>query len=191
MWTSLKNKLKNTWVFLKNFILNPRTTGSIFPSSKHLANEMVSHALKNKHGIILELGGGTGVVTESLLQHGISPEDIVVVECSAEFVKKLKSDFPQIKIINGNAENLMLLLANEKRNINVIISSLPLRSLPKSTARLILDQIKNILAVNGKYIQFTYSFRKDHFYSLIGYRHVMSKRVWLNLPPARVDVWTK
>ncbi len=183
---------KENFVFIKSFISHPRRTGSIFPSSIYLAKEMVSHVPKAKPGIVIELGAGTGIVTEALIQTGIRPEDIIVIEFSHELVKNLRRKFPNIHIIEGNAAHLNTLLKNEKRKIKAVISSLPLRSLPKSTTQAILEQIKTILPIKATYIHFTYSFRKNHHhYSLPHFHSIVSKRIWLNLPPARVDVWVK
>lgn len=184
-------KYEDKFHFFKAFANNPRATGAIYPSSKNLVKEMVSYVLQEKEGVVIELGAGTGVVTEALLQSGIKPENIIAIEYSSALAKKLQVRFPAIQIIEGNAANLTMLLSSEKRKVNTIISSLPLRSLPLPITKAILEQINNVLALNGRYIQFTYSFKKDGFYSLINFKKILSKRIWMNLPPARVDVWIK
>lgn len=175
--------------FLKALAHNPRETGAIFPSSRFLAKEMAAHVLKDSNGIVVELGAGTGAVTQALLKSGILPVNIIAIESSKDLVKKLRRRFPRIKIIEGNAANLTQLLAHEKRKVHTIISSLPLRSLPKSVTRTILNQISEVLSPDGRYIQFTYSYIQDKFFSLKHFRRIISKRVWMNFPPARVDVW--
>jgi phospholipid N-methyltransferase len=175
--------------FLKALAHNPRETGAIFPSSPFLAKEMVSHIVQGRNGIVVELGAGTGAVTKALLQSGVDPHSIVAIESSSDLVKKLHHRFPQVQIIEGNAADLALLLATEKREIHTIISSLPLRSLPKSITQTILNQIDSMLSKQGRYIQFTYSFTQDPSFALANFKHILSKRIWLNLPPARVDVW--
>jgi phospholipid N-methyltransferase len=175
--------------FLKALAHSPRATGAIFPSSRFLAKEMAAHVLQKREGVVIELGAGTGVVTTALLQSGIPPENIVVIESSKSMVKKLRCCFPMIQIIEGNAAELKTLLAHEKREIHTILSSLPLRSLPKPMTQAILDAINSLLSSNGRYIQFTYSFTHDQFFSLSNFQHILSKRIWMNFPPARVDVW--
>ena len=185
-------KYENISIFLKALMINPRGTGAICPSSKRLAKEMVSQVfLDDQEGIIIELGGGTGVVTEQLIQASVPPEKIIVIEYSAPLAKTLRNRFPTVKIIEGNAVDLAILLKNNLHKVNTIISSLPLRSLPETTAQLILQQIKSVLPIGGHYIQFTYSFTHNKVYSLSNFQEIYSKRIWLNLPPARVDVWKK
>ncbi|EKD72885.1 MAG: Ribosomal RNA adenine methylase transferase [uncultured bacterium] len=180
---------KDLFAFLKVLASNPRTMGAILPSSKQLAKEMVTHVTRNLNNVIVELGAGTGVITERLIQSGIHPSQIIVIECAPELAKQLQERFPTVKIITGDAMNLANLLAYEKRTINTIISSLPLRSLPKTTTQSILKQIKKMLPKEGRYIQYTYSFMRNPFYALRNYELIASKRIWMNLPPARVDVW--
>jgi phosphatidylethanolamine/phosphatidyl-N-methylethanolamine N-methyltransferase len=176
--------------FFKALMHNPRGIGAIFPSSKFLAQEMASHVLQNNKGVVVELGAGTGVVTQALMRAGIPPENIILIENSRALVKKLRRCFPTLHIIEGTAADLTTLLAYEQRKICTIISSLPLRSLPKQVTLSILDQINYLLAANGRYIQFTYSFAQDQFFALLDRKRISSKRIWLNLPPARVDVWS-
>lgn len=184
------NKHKDIYVFFRVIATNPRTTGAIIPSSKWLAKEMASHVVHDD-GVVIELGAGTGVITEALLQSGIKPEKIIIVEYSPEFVQQLRHRFPTIRIIEGDAANLIMLLEGNVSKINTIISSLPLRSLSKLTTQSILEQIKLILPEKSRYIQFTYSFKQNAYKSLVHFKPICSKRIWLNLPPAQVDVWER
>ena len=171
--------------FLKALAHNPREMGALFPSSPFLAKEMAAYAIKDREGVVIELGAGTGVVTKALLQAGVRADNIIVIESSSGMVKKLRSRFPTIQIIEGNAADLLTLLAFEKREVHTIISSLPLRSLHKSMTESILKQINALLSKEGRYIQFTYSFHQDQFFSLANFQRIISKRIWMNFPPAR------
>jgi len=173
--------------FYKALLANPRTIGAVIPSSKYLAKEMASHVPMNNKNLVVELGPGTGVVTEALLKMGIAPERIVAVEYSYHFACQLHKRFPNIHIIRGDAVNLLQLLGDDKENVCAVVSSLPLRSLPRITANIIVNQISQLLQPNGKYIQFTYGYKKNDFD--MPHRKIFSKRIWTNIPPARVDVF--
>ena len=177
--------------FIRAFITNPLATGSVLPSSKALSNEMASHINQTDNGIIIELGAGTGAVTEALLQSGVNPSNLIVIEYSKDMVKKLNKRFPDIQIIEGDAADLKKLLVLETKMISAVISSLPLKSLPKSLTFTILDQISQILPEGGKYIQYTYGFGKSGHNKLDNFNIKCSKRIWQNLPPASVDVLIK
>lgn len=150
---------------------------------------MAAHVPIAEKGFIIELGAGTGVVTEALLNRGIHPSRLIAIESARELAEKLQLHYPDIKVISGSAAHLENLL-DQKLPISAIVSSLPLRSLPKKTTHAILTQIVNILPVNKPYIQFTYSYCKNNFEPLNQYCYpISSKRIWLNIPPARVDVF--
>jgi phosphatidylethanolamine/phosphatidyl-N-methylethanolamine N-methyltransferase len=185
----LTQRILDTFTFLKVLVRNPRITGAVLPSSNRLAMEMVSHVEKNQEGFIVELGAGTGVVTSALLKAGIQPERIIAIELSEELAKKLQKRFPRIQVIEGNAVYLDILLGDAAPGVKTIISGLPLRSLPKPVSETILQKISNILKSGGKYIQFTYSLKQNPSFVPMNVKKKYSKMVWLNLPPARVDVF--
>jgi phospholipid N-methyltransferase len=142
-------------------------------------------------GIILELGGGTGVITHALLQQGVSPDKLITIERSPTLAAYLRQKFPDICVIEGDASQLDKLLDNNIGKINTVISSLPLRSLPKSSVTAIKQQINKVLDKNGLFIQFTYDLRVTPLSKSLD-THFSCKNtqlVWKNLPPARVDTF--
>ena len=183
-------KHESTFTFLKTFALNPRTTGAVFPSSKYLANKMVSYVKSSEEGLVVELGAGTGVVTEAMLLAGIAPQRIIAVEYVPHLARRLSERFPDIEVIEGNAIHLDKFLAHKARPLDTIISSLPLRSLKKSVRETVLEQIPAILAPDGRYIQFTYDIRSDASYYPSNYILQQSAIVWRNIPSAKVEMFT-
>src|SRR5258708_6493378 len=105
-------RLHQLGAFLKNIITTPRTMGTVWPSSKQLAKEMASHVSMDGKGGVVELGAGTGPITEALLMHGVDPKRIIAVEYLPNFVDKLRQRFPQIQVIKGDAVNLNYFLDN-------------------------------------------------------------------------------
>ncbi|MGH6882786.1 MAG: hypothetical protein ACREFM_17835, partial [Hypericibacter sp.] len=67
-----------TW--LKIWIRNPMKLGAIVPSSRELALAMARLVPTDRKGPVVELGGGTGVITRGLIETGIAPEDLIVIE---------------------------------------------------------------------------------------------------------------
>lgn len=182
-------KCVNGLFFLKEFLKNPRRIGAILPSSKWLAKEMVSHVCLTG-GIVVELGPGTGIITEALIQSGIDPRNIITIEYSSDLAKRLQKRFPDIQVIEGDASNLIDLLGKKASQVSSVISSLPLRLLPEKKARRIVDQISTLLPVGRKYIQYTYSMKQNFIYRPTRYSQVQSRKVWWNIPPAQVDIFT-
>ncbi|MCD6045533.1 MAG: hypothetical protein K0R48_696 [Gammaproteobacteria bacterium] len=176
-------------VFIKSFLRDPKAAGAIYPSSKRLAKSMASYVVFSQNQLVVELGAGTGVVTQAMLNRGIPAERIIAIESSPELVENLRMRFPKVKVIEGDASHLPELLREEIRPIGTIISSLPLRSLDKEILDRILLAIPSTLSVHGRYIQFTYDLRNNtHFYPQ-RYQLIQRKLVWVNIPPARVEVY--
>lgn len=180
-------------LFIRELIINPLTVGAIIPSSRKLAYRMASFIPDHLDGTILELGAGTGAVTSAILDRGIHPKRIITIERSPDLVRLLKRRFPELTIIHGDARFLKEILndhfGEKNRDIHIIISSLPLRSLPKSTVRAIENQLDQILSRNGRFIQFTYDIRSNIPSPFQQFTRCESRIVWRNLPPARVDVF--
>ena len=118
--------LKTLFLFFKEVIASPRKMGAIIPSSSQLAAEMVSHVVSDAQRVVVELGAGTGAITEMLLQSGMDARRLIVIEFSHALAKQLKLRFPTVQVVEGDAAYLSTLLNNEKRQISTIISSLPL-----------------------------------------------------------------
>ena len=92
--------------FFKGWIDKPRAVGSIIPTSSVTARRMAS-VIDTKSGLpILEVGPGTGVITKAILRHGVKPAELYTVEYSHDFVTHLRSNYPEINVIEGDGFNL-------------------------------------------------------------------------------------
>jgi phospholipid N-methyltransferase len=183
-------KLKNSGIseFAKELVNNPGHVGAALPSSKYLASAMAKLIPLDKPGFVIELGGGTGAVTDALLKHGISETQLVVIERSAALASHLRKRFPNVLVIEGDASELRKLIG-DKTPIIAIVSSLPLRSLPDELVAAISHEFDELLQTGGILIQYTYSFKQDPGHHSQHLKKVFSKQVWLNIPPARVEVF--
>ena len=185
-----KSYLKNTFSFVRTMASNPRTTGAILPSSKYLVREMASHVRYSKDEYVVELGPGTGVVTAELLKIGIDPKKLIVIEYNENFYFQLKRNFPDVRVVHGDAAGLTNILKDIVGQVGTIISGLPLRSLPRKTSSAILNQIPRVLSSEGRYIQFTYDFLSRNKFYPTGGKLIESQKVMRNLPPAKVNVFS-
>ncbi|HLD84366.1 MAG TPA: methyltransferase domain-containing protein [Coxiellaceae bacterium] len=175
--------------FLKGLALNPRSIGAVFPSSGELANAMAACISKPTQNYVLELGPGTGVITQAILKAGIPAEKLISLELAPHFADPLRTQFPTVTIIEGNATNLSELM--QGKTIDTIISSLPLRSIPKIEREKILSEVEKVLAPHGQFIQFTYALFDNHQFDPKNTALTKTFIVWKNIPPARVSVRQK
>ena len=188
---NFQRKIKPFFIFLKEVISNPREVGAGCPSSSYLAQAMAKEIGSKNDGIILELGGGTGVITLALLQQGISSDRLIVIERSPTLVVLLRRQFPNIRVIEGDASQLDKLLGADSGKISAIVSSLPLRSLPKECVFKIKQQINKRLDKDGIFVQFTYDLRLPSSFQEQNFSCKNTQVVWKNLPPARVYTFTQ
>jgi phosphatidylethanolamine/phosphatidyl-N-methylethanolamine N-methyltransferase len=186
--------LNDTSIFLQEWLTNPRGTGAIVPSSKNLAAEMARWLPIEANEYVLELGPGTGAVTQALIGRGLHPQRLVAIEKNPKMADILRVRFPRANIITGDARHLDRLMQEQLNGhgaVGAVISSLPLRNFPADVAEELAGKIRAILAPNGKWVQYTYHLGKERPKGAAHFHLLASNVVWLNLPPARVSVYQK
>ena len=172
--------------FMREFVRHPRQIGAICPSSPVLARRIAS-LVPAGDGLVLELGPGGGAVTSALLRHGVAADDLVLVERSEPLVAQLARRFPGVALIHGDAAHLGSYAQLRARPVRAIVSSLPLRSLPRPLVRRILAQVAEISAPGTRFIQFSYALHGVGASPAHGFERDKACLVWRNLPPARVE----
>ncbi|MFN0068385.1 MAG: class I SAM-dependent methyltransferase [Limisphaerales bacterium] len=182
------------WTFLRELAANPRAIGAACPSSPALARKMVEFVEPQDDALVIELGGGTGAVTEALLERGVEPRRLMVVEQAPNLARLLRDRFPAAHVVGGDAAQLRAHLRRWRPRsavrVSHIISSLPLRSLSPVAASAILAEIGGVLAEHrGLFLQYTYALASVRHVPP-GLRRRASGVVWWNIPPARVDVFS-
>lgn len=185
-----KSELPGWVLFARETWRNPRVMGTGWSSSPNLAKAIATSVpLSDKEGIIVELGSGTGIVTEALLKHGIAAERLISIEQSSELTSHVRKRCPNVRVINGDALHLEDLLGDDFKRVTTIVSSLPFRSLPHAVGHGILKQIDQALPKNGLLIQFTYDLSGRNMFLPHHLKHISHKIIWSNFPPARVDIF--
>lgn len=174
--------------FLKSWLENPLKTGAVAPSGKILAQRMAAVVDPKVELPVVELGPGTGPVTQALLQRGVPPERLFLVEYSQDFAMLLRERFPGVTVIQGDAYALRDALEGKvKLPLAAVVSSLPLLTRPERQRSRLLDEAFRLMVPGGPFVQFTYM--NNSPVPLTGdFEATVSRRIWKNLPPARV--WT-
>ncbi len=180
----------STLLFTRALLANPRAVGAACPSSSKLAHAIAAQVKLPCDGLIIELGGGTGAVTAALLQRGVSPSQLVVVEMDKLMARHLKNRFKDVAVIQGNAVKFCQLCNRYGRQVTTVVSSLPLLSLPNSTVEALGKEFQKMLGDDGDtLIQYTYRINKGPSPLAAYMERIASKAVWGNLPPARVEIF--
>ena len=178
--------------FFKAWVENPVLTGAVSPSGRFLARMMARYVDPSGRGPVVELGPGTGPVTQALIQRGVAPERLVLVEYDPEFCKLLKRRFPRATVVQGDAYDLPTTLDGVlDAPAAAVVSSLPLLMKPDPQRLSLLRDAFALMAPGGRFVQFTYGMispipRKARGVDPVPFVAEASPAVWLNLPPARV-----
>ncbi len=186
--------ISNSTVFLREWIANPQRTGSVAPSSPQLGAAMARWLPRNRESFVLELGPGTGAVTEALFKQGLREDRLIAIEHNENLAKLLRKRFRHAHIITGDAWDLHRLLAelpHPVASVGAVISSLPLLNFPQAQADDLAQKIRSILEPRGRWVQYSYQIAKNRARGGEDFRLLASKIVWFNLPPARVSVFQK
>jgi phosphatidylethanolamine/phosphatidyl-N-methylethanolamine N-methyltransferase len=178
--------------FLKTWFDKPLVTGAVSPSSKALARKMASYVEPESIGPVVELGPGTGPVTEALIARGVAEERLVLVEYNPAFCALLAKRYPRATIVQGDAYALETVVAPHlKQPAAAVVSSLPLFTKPEKLRLALLDSAFSLLAPGAPFIQFTYAAVSPMPRKGARFEAHVSPRVWKNLPPACVWVYRK
>ncbi len=117
--------------FLRALIARPKNVGAVAPSSRALARAIADEIDPIHPGRVLELGPGTGVITQAILERGVAPERLTVVEYDPDFAAGIAARFPGVQVIRGDAFDLAHTLgARSTERFAAIVSGIPLLNFP-------------------------------------------------------------
>jgi phosphatidylethanolamine/phosphatidyl-N-methylethanolamine N-methyltransferase len=178
--------------FLRSWIEKPLHMGAVMPSGRVLARTMAQYVDVNSSGPVVELGPGTGAITNALIERGIDQKRLVLVEYNPGFCALLRDRYPQAKVVQGDAYALRDSLWDVlSAPASAVVSGLPLVTKPMLTRLKLIRDAFLALAPGAPFVQFTYSVAPPIPKSLPGVSTEASERIWMNLPPARVWVYRK
>ena len=185
--------MKDSLLHFSNFVKNPKEVGAVIPSSKFLTNKIISGIDFKKSKTIVELGPGLGTFTKVILKKAKPDAMLLCFEVSRKFCAYLTKNLidERLTVINASAEKLSsnLKKANLKE-VDCIVSGLPFLNFSDSKKRKILNEAKNSLSSEGRFILFQYTndlgeMLESHF------SKVKRGFVPLNMPPSFVYICEK
>lgn len=186
-----------SWSFFREFIFNWKSVGAVAPSSPMLASLLAESADIRAAGKVLELGPGTGPITEAISKSIPAEAHYLGLEMNESFVKQLRDRFPamQFEAVAAQSFDFDEVLGRDG-SFDAIVSGLPWTAFPESLQIAILDHVMARLRPGGRFVTFAYA----GFHLLPSGRHfrkLLSSRVasletthtiWGNFPPAFVYV---
>lgn len=174
--------------FLRAWLRAPLRVAAIAPSGPALARAMTAE-IGPRTGPVIEFGPGTGVFTQAILDAGIAPGDLVMVEAGAAFATLMRERFPQVRLVEGSAGDLADVALFGCATAGAVVSGLPILSMPKPVVRAILTKAFSELRPDGVMYQFTYGYRCPIADTVLDELGLIARRtatVIANAPPASV-----
>lgn len=185
------------WTFFRQWLKNPLAIAAVSPSSRELAHKMLRELPSGTRRVI-ELGGGTGVFTKAMIDKGIAPEDLLVIELNQTLYQHLQQRFPGVRVACADARDLGKVAKAsgylDEGPAEGVISGLGMLSMSKSLQRQILSAALSVMAPHGRFIQFTYGptnpVSREVLHDLDLSSHRAGFTFW-NVPPATVFVYSR
>jgi len=179
-------RVANPVMFFRRWLANPLQMGSIIPSSAALCQRIVRHTRRADDEAVLELGAGTGVVSRALLDSGLPPDRLIVVEIVPDMAEHLRVVLPGALVIEGDARSLPDLLPKRWHGrVGTVICGVPLVLLSIAEQRRFINAIEAVAPGRG-FLHFSYCATSP----LPARKHNLAARreAWtpLNFPPASV-----
>ncbi len=163
-----------------NYIKNIRTTGAVYESSRFVSRNITHEISAHKPQIVIELGAGSGNITERILSKLHPESKLYCFEIEPQFYAKLENiSDSRFQLIKESASDVTKYF--ELSSVDIIISGLPLSLFDNSERSQLLTDCYLLLKKGGVYRQFLYSLQKNYFMPIFDH---MEMSLEMNLPPA-------
>jgi len=200
------SSLSETVMFLGRFIAQPDSVGAVAPSSRKLADALCLYVKPGQPGekrYILEVGAGTGAVTQQIVSRLGSADHLDVVELDNDMAVSLQKKYgnnSQVNVVNDSITRWQ-----PSYRYDAVVVGIPFNALPFAIVQEIWQHTVALVAPGGVFAYFAYAglpFLKKAFLSGVkkkdfkniqrylkdSYRKngIGKRTVWSNVPPAIV-----
>jgi phosphatidylethanolamine/phosphatidyl-N-methylethanolamine N-methyltransferase len=179
------------WAALKN----PLQVSTLFQTGP-TASQLLTDAVPEHSKLIVELGVGTGAITQSLLTKVDHPDQYLGIELNSDLIGFAQERFPTLKFVNDSAENFAKYLKGQK--VSAVVSSLPWTVMPQSVVANVIQAVHDNLQPGGVFTTYltvhvlkTPAGRRMQMLLQEKFTSLDSKVVFENLPPAKIFVAKK
>ena len=138
--------------FVKAALRRPLEVSTVFPTSRPLAEKLLSFAdLKNADHVV-ELGSGTGAITQHLEPRLKPRASFLGIEIDEPMVKYLREKFPKLRFEAGPADMLSQLVPAS--SVDAVVSSLPWTIFPDEVQSSTINAISHALKPSGVFVTY-------------------------------------
>jgi len=181
--------------FAREFVRSPIHTAALFPSLGPLCRQAIAPLPEHGDPVVVDLGAGTGQVTELLVERLAGRGRHVAVEFNPRMAEVLQRRFPSVEVICADAHAAVADLLAQGVRSDLTVSGLPwLVTSPKETT--IFPALGRLAAPGGAVTQLAHAWIRFFPAAKQVQRNleasfeevVVSRTVWRNAPPAVVYV---
>ncbi|GAA0393256.1 methyltransferase domain-containing protein [Microbispora corallina] len=131
--------------------------GAVAPSSPALARALTAVVPTTAAAVVVELGPGTGAISEAIRRRLAPGSRQVAVEIDPGMVTHLNRARPWLDVIQGDAARLgALLAARGIDRADAVVSTLPWSLFPEDRQEAVLGEIGRVLRPSGAFTTVTY-----------------------------------
>lgn len=178
--------MNHHWLFFRRWLAHPRQMGSIVPTAAAACALLAEQVRRAPIQHVIEAGAGTGVVSHALLQAGIPPGQLTLLEIDPSMAALLARRFPGVNVIQGDALDLAERLSPELHGkISHVICGIPLLLLPFEAQRRFVASVERVAPGRG-FFQLSYQIKSPLPAGRLGLQANRVGWTWKNLPPAHV-----
>ncbi len=142
--------VNETWAWVKGIWRNPRAVSTVFSCSEHVANE-ITYYLQNRESDeplrILEVGPGTGALTETILKVMAQGDTIDLVELIPEFCQVLTQRYGGNNGVGIHCMPIEQFTSDVQYDL--IISTIPFNNLSLDLVRKVLQHYTTLIKPGG------------------------------------------
>jgi len=178
-------------VFFGLWLQKPMRIAAANPSGRRFADALARCVALDRPGAVLELGAGTGSITRGLVRAGCSPDRIIAVESEPRLAAVLRSQFPKLRVIEGDATRIGEYFPRRSERLAAVVSSLPIKWFPLEAQRAVVKPCLELLGPGGRFLQMTNAFSSPLQMEPLGIAGREICRVWLNLLPAQIWAYSQ
>lgn len=141
---------RETLLYLKEGIVNFHNTGSLCATSKWAAKALASPIKNTSRPLnVLEVGAGTGSVTNAILNDLEKGDTLVICEINPKFMSILQSKMEENPLFQEKSESISFFNGpiqelKEDKKFDVIICSLPFLNFDVKTVKEIFNKLKRV-----------------------------------------------
>ena len=190
MGKTLRKSLHPNLLFLSKFLRHGTRIASVWPSSRSLSKATIQRVDFNTAKVIVELGAGTGPITDEVIKRLQGHTTFLAIERDADFARVLERRFSahkNVEIVLADVRDLDTILKSRGiTHVDAFVSGLPTPSLPPAVRRRMLVSVRKYLQPHGVFsniteIPFIYWNYYKKFFHEVNFDFVVR-----NMPPGGV-----